>query len=49
MAVRSSRGLTGEQVHGTIADWLAVSLRTGAHAATIVVLPADAATAACLL
>jgi hypothetical protein len=46
MAVRSSRGLTGEQVHGTIADWLAVSLRTGAQAATIVVLPADAATAA---
>jgi hypothetical protein len=32
-------------VHGTVADWLAVSMETGGAAATIVVLPTDPITA----
>jgi hypothetical protein len=33
-------------VHGTVAEWLAVSLRTGESSATIVVTPTDPVTAA---
>jgi hypothetical protein len=45
LAVRTPDAFGESDVHGTVADWLAVSLRTGADSATIVLLPADPATA----
>jgi predicted dehydrogenase len=46
MAVRTPDAVGEENAHGTVADWLAVSLRTGDTGATIVVLPTDPVTAA---
>ena len=43
--IRTPRAVGEQQVHGSTADWLSVSLRTGTDEATIVLLPADAITA----
>ena len=46
ITVRTPDAAGEGDVHGTVADWLAVSLTTGADNATIVVLPTDPVTAA---
>jgi predicted dehydrogenase len=45
LAVHTPDAAGEENVHGTVADWLAVSLRTGNSDATIVVTPTDPVTA----
>jgi hypothetical protein len=44
--VATPDGSGEEQVHGTVADWLSVSLRTGDRAASLLVMPTDEVTAA---
>jgi predicted dehydrogenase len=44
VTVRTPDAIGEADVHGTVADWLAVSLETGGDAATIVVLPTDPVT-----
>ncbi len=46
LSVRTPKAAGEADVHGTVADWLAVSLKTGDDSATIVVLPTDPVTAA---
>ena len=46
LTVRTPDAAGEADVHGTVADWLAVSLRTGDDSATIVVMPTDPVTAA---
>jgi hypothetical protein len=46
VTVRTPDAIGEADVHGTVADWLAVSLTTGADTATIIVTPTDPVTAA---
>jgi hypothetical protein len=46
LAIRTPDAAGEADVHGTDADWLAVSLTAGGHSATIVVTPTDQRTAA---